>query len=75
MGPYWGGQAEYLRVPWADFTELAGVEPGRTVAVFGAGPVGLMAALPLDDAVHAYDQFDKRIDGWTKVILHPGQAA
>ncbi|WP_407648700.1 alcohol dehydrogenase catalytic domain-containing protein [Actinacidiphila epipremni] len=19
MGPYWGGQAEYLRVPWADF--------------------------------------------------------
>lgn len=75
MGPYWGGQAEYLRVPWADFnllelpaghehehekdftmlsdifptgyhgTELAGVQPGRTVAVFGAGPVGLMAAL------------------------------
>ena len=73
MGPYWGGQAEYLRVPWADFnllelpagdeheqdftmlsdifptgyhgTELAGVEPGRTVAIFGAGPVGLMAAL------------------------------
>ena len=73
MGPYQGGQAEYLRVPWADFNllelppgteheqdftllsdifptgyhgaELAGVEPGRTVAVFGAGPVGLMAAL------------------------------
>lgn len=73
MGPYRGGQAEYLRVPWADFnllelppgteherdftllsdifptgyhgTELAGVEPGRAVAVFGAGPVGLMAAL------------------------------
>jgi glutathione-independent formaldehyde dehydrogenase len=73
MGPYRGGQAEYLRVPWADFnllelppgteherdftllsdifptgyhgTELAGVEPGRTVAIFGAGPVGLMAAL------------------------------
>ncbi len=73
MGPYWGGQAEYLRVPWADFnllelppgtehekdftllsdifptgyhgTELAGVAPGRTVAIFGAGPVGLMAAL------------------------------
>jgi glutathione-independent formaldehyde dehydrogenase len=73
MGPYRGGQAEYLRVPWADFnllelpqgtghekdftllsdvfptgyhgTELAGVQPGRTVAIFGAGPVGLMAAL------------------------------
>jgi glutathione-independent formaldehyde dehydrogenase len=72
MGPYRGGQAEYMRVPWADFnllelppgeeherdftllsdifptgyhgTELAGVEPGRTVAIFGAGPVGLMAA-------------------------------
>jgi glutathione-independent formaldehyde dehydrogenase len=73
MGPYWGGQAEYLRVPWADFnllelpagtdhesdftmlsdifptgyhaTEMAGVGPGKTVAIFGAGPVGLMAAL------------------------------
>jgi len=72
MGPYWGGQAEYLRVPWADFnllhlpegdehesdftmlsdifptgyhgTELAQVTPGKTVAIFGAGPVGLMAA-------------------------------
>jgi glutathione-independent formaldehyde dehydrogenase len=74
MGPYTGGQAEYLRVPFADFnclklpgeqgdqweddfilladifptgyhgTELAGVRPGSTVAVFGGGPVGLMAA-------------------------------
>jgi glutathione-independent formaldehyde dehydrogenase len=72
MGPYKGGQAEYLRVPFADFnclplppgdeheddfamladifptgyhaTELAEVCPGDTVAVFGAGPVGLMAA-------------------------------
>jgi len=74
MGPYTGGQAEYLRVPWADFnalrlpgeendefendfitlsdilptgwhaTVLAGVEPGNTVAIWGAGPVGLMAA-------------------------------
>ncbi|GIF74636.1 glutathione-independent formaldehyde dehydrogenase [Asanoa siamensis] len=72
MGPYWGGQAEFLRVPWADFnllelpagtehendftmlsdifptgyhgTELAGVAPGKTVAIYGAGPVGLMAA-------------------------------
>ena len=30
---------------------------------------------PLDDAVRAYDQFDKRVDGWTKVILHPGKNA
>ena len=72
MGPYRGGQAEYLRVPFADFnclklpageqheddfalladifptgyhaTELAGVSPGESVCVFGAGPVGLMAA-------------------------------
>jgi glutathione-independent formaldehyde dehydrogenase len=72
MGPYDGGQAEYLRVPFADFNllelppgeewerdfamlsdifptgyhgaELAGVQPGDTVAVFGAGPVGLLAA-------------------------------
>lgn len=72
MGPYRGGQAEYLRVPFADVnlldlppgtdheldftmlsdifptgyhgTELAQVGPGDTVAVFGAGPVGLMAA-------------------------------
>ncbi|MEU3274441.1 glutathione-independent formaldehyde dehydrogenase [Saccharomonospora sp. NPDC006951] len=73
MGSYTGGQAEYLRVPWADFnclvlpegseekendyvmladifptgyhaTELADVSPGETVVVYGAGPVGLMAA-------------------------------
>ncbi len=74
MGPYSGGQAEYVLVPYADFnclklpgtpgdqweddflllsdvfptgyhaTELAGVSPGKTVAIFGAGPVGLLAA-------------------------------
>ena len=72
MGPYDGGQAEFLRVPYADFnlltlpegTEhendftmlsdvfptgwhgvvLAGFRPGDSVTVFGAGPVGLMAA-------------------------------
>jgi glutathione-independent formaldehyde dehydrogenase len=72
MGPYPGGQAEYLRVPYADFNclplpvgtehesdyalladsfptgyhgcDLAGVAPGETVAIYGAGPVGLMAA-------------------------------
>ncbi len=74
MGPYRGGQAEYLRVPYADFnalklpgtpgdqfeddfvlladifptswhaTELANVKSGDPVAVFGAGPVGLLAA-------------------------------
>ena len=73
MGPYSGGQAEFLRVPYGDFnclvlprdaqekendyvmlsdifptgyhaTELAGVQPGDSVVVYGAGPVGLMAA-------------------------------
>lgn len=72
MGPYRGGQAQYLRVPYADFNalklpagkehesdfilladifptgwhgvELSGFKPGETVAVFGGGPVGLMAA-------------------------------
>ena len=73
MGPFSGGQAELLRVPYGDFnclilpsdgkekesdyvmlsdifptgyhcTELAGVSPGDTVVVYGAGPVGLMAA-------------------------------
>lgn len=74
MGPYQGGQAEFVLVPYADFnclklpgkpgdeweddflllsdvfptayhaTELACVTPGKTVAVFGAGPVGLLSA-------------------------------
>jgi glutathione-independent formaldehyde dehydrogenase len=73
LGPYDGGQAEYLRVPHGDFnclelpreralkesdyvmcadifatgyhaTELAGVRPGESVVVYGAGPVGLMAS-------------------------------
>ena len=74
MGPYSGGQAELLRVPYGDFnclvlprgseeketdyvmlsdifptgyhaTELAGVKPGHSVVIYGAGPVGLMAAV------------------------------
>ncbi|HKT47934.1 MAG TPA: glutathione-independent formaldehyde dehydrogenase [Candidatus Acidoferrales bacterium] len=74
MGPYQGGQAEYVVVPYADFnclklpgkpfdeweddfvlladvfptayhaTELAGVGPGKTVAIFGGGPIGLLSA-------------------------------
>ena len=27
--------------------------------------------VPLGDAVDAYDKFDKRVDGYTKVILNP----
>lgn len=74
MGPYAGGQAELLRVPYADFnclvlppgseekendyvmlsdifptgyhaTRLAGLTPGDSVVIYGAGPVGLMAAM------------------------------
>src|SRR6201995_5836237 len=73
MGPYNGGQAEYLRVPFADSnclklpddaqekendyvmlsdifptgwhaTELAGLQPGDEIVIYGCGPVGLMAA-------------------------------
>jgi glutathione-independent formaldehyde dehydrogenase len=74
MGPYKGGQAEFVLVPHADFnclklpgrpgdeweddflllsdifptafhaTELACVSAGKTVVVFGAGPVGLLSA-------------------------------
>lgn len=74
MGPYSGGQAQYLRVPYADFnclklpedadekekdyvmlsdifptgwhsTRLADLKPGESILIYGAGPVGLMAAL------------------------------
>ncbi|ALW84348.1 glutathione-dependent formaldehyde dehydrogenase [Hymenobacter sedentarius] len=70
-GGHNGGQAEYARVPYANFgptvipagmdlddavlltditptgyqaAEMAGIQPGDTVVVFGAGPVGIMAA-------------------------------
>ena len=74
MGPYSGGQAQLLRVPYADFnclklpddadekekdyvmlsdifptgwhaTRLAGLKPGESIVIFGAGPVGLMATI------------------------------
>jgi glutathione-independent formaldehyde dehydrogenase len=94
MGPYDGGQAEFLRVPFADvnllhlppgtehendFTmlsdifptgwhgvELSGFVPGDRVAVFGAGPVGLMAAhsalLRGASEVFVVDQVPDRLD-------------
>lgn len=70
-GGYDGGQAEYVRVPYADVgpvvipagmdpddavlltdvvptgyqaAEMGGIQRGDTVVVFGAGPVGIMAA-------------------------------
>ena len=94
MGPWTGGQAEYLQVPYADFNclplpqgteheadfslladifptgyhgaELAGVKPGESVAVFGAGPVGLMAAYSclIRGAAEVYvvDHVQERLD-------------
>lgn len=70
-GGYDGGQAEYVRVPYADVgpvvipdwmdpddavlltdvvptgyqaAEMGGIQVGDTVVVFGAGPIGIMAA-------------------------------
>jgi glutathione-independent formaldehyde dehydrogenase len=93
MGPYQGGQADYLRVPYADFnllklpqgseheldftmlsdifptayfgTDLAGVSPGDSVVVYGAGPVGLLAVhsafLRGAARVFAVDMHDDRL--------------
>jgi glutathione-independent formaldehyde dehydrogenase len=27
--------------------------------------------LPLEEAPHAYEKFDQRVEGYTKVVLHP----
>jgi glutathione-independent formaldehyde dehydrogenase len=96
MGPYQGGQAEYVRVPFADFNclklpgeegdefeddflllsdifptgyhaaELAKVKPGSTVAVFGAGPVGLLSAYSAlikgASQVFVVDRVQERLD-------------
>lgn len=70
-GGYDGGQAEYVRVPYADVSptlipegmdwddavlltdvvptgyqaaEMGGIKTGDTVVIFGAGPIGIMAA-------------------------------
>lgn len=90
MGPYAGGQAELLRVPYGDFnclilpedatekerdyvmlsdifptgwhsTRLANLEPGQSIVIFGAGPVGLMAAM------------SARIQGASQIFVVDGQ--
>jgi threonine dehydrogenase-like Zn-dependent dehydrogenase len=70
-GGFDGGQAQYVRVPYADVgpmvipadldhddavlltdvvptgyqaAEMGGIKPGDTVVIFGAGPIGIMAA-------------------------------
>lgn len=94
MGPYSGGQAQRLRVPYADFNALrlppgkehesdfilladifptgwhgvvlSGFKPGESIAVFGAGPVGLMAAysavLQGASKVFVVDRVKERLD-------------
>ena len=45
----------------------------RDLIVAGRAEPGKIVSheLPLEEAPHGYDQFDKRVDGWTKVLLHP----
>jgi threonine dehydrogenase-like Zn-dependent dehydrogenase len=93
MGGYAGGQAEYVRVPYADVgpfkvghqfrdeqvlfltdifptgymaTELANIQPGDTVAVWGCGPVGqftILSAWMFNPArVIAIDRFPERLE-------------
>jgi threonine dehydrogenase-like Zn-dependent dehydrogenase len=92
-GGYDGGQAEYVRVPYADVgpvkipegmdlddavlltdvvptgyqaAEMGGIQRGDTVVVFGAGPIGIMAAkcawLFGAGRVMIIDQLDYRLE-------------
>ena len=103
MGPYRGGQAQYIRVPYADFNALklpagkeheadfilladifptgwhgvtlSGFKPGETVAVFGAGPVGLMAAYSAQlrgaSRVYVVDRVPERLKAAEKIGCTP----
>lgn len=96
LGPWGGGQAEYVKVPngdWAclklsgkpgdkfedDFTMLADIFPtayyatdmakvsaGKSVAIFGAGPVGLLTAysakLKGASEIYVIDKSKRRLD-------------
>jgi threonine dehydrogenase-like Zn-dependent dehydrogenase len=102
-GGYDGGQAEYVRVPYADVgpmlvpedmheedvlflsdilptgyqaAEMGEIKPGETVAIFGAGPVGLFAAksawLMGAGRVIMIDHFDYRLEfarDWARVEI------
>ncbi|RIJ34294.1 zinc-dependent alcohol dehydrogenase [Pontibacter oryzae] len=92
-GGYNGGQAEYVRVPYANVgpvvipdwmhpddavmltdvvptgyqaAEMGGIQKGDTVAIFGAGPIGIMAAkcawLFGAGRVIVFDQEDYRLE-------------
>ena len=112
LGPYPGGQAEFVRVPFADYnalklpgapgdefeddfvlladifptgfhaTEMAKVRAGDSVAIFGAGPVGLLAGLSASlkgaseiyivDCVPARLQLVKKIPGAVPIDFSKG---
>ena len=63
-GPYAGGQAEFLRAPWAEANCIK--LPGSPVAIFGASPVGLLAAyssmLRGAAEVHVVDAVPERLE-------------
>ena len=92
LGGYAGGQAEYVRVPFADVgpikvdedltdeqvlflsdifptgymgAEMCDIQPGDTIAVWGAGPVGQFAAASAfllgAERVVAIDRFEYRL--------------
>ncbi|KAK2616857.1 hypothetical protein QQS21_000235 [Conoideocrella luteorostrata] len=103
MGPYRGGQAQYIRIPYADFNalklpagkeheadfilladifptgwhgvEISGFQPGESIAVFGAGPVGLMAAysaiLRGASTVYVVDRIPERLAAAQKINCIP----
>lgn len=103
MGPYRGGQAQYIRVPFADFNalvlppgkeheadfilladifptgwhgvEISGFRPGESIAIFGAGPVGLMAAYSASlrgaSRVFVVDRIPERLAAAEKINCIP----
>lgn len=102
MGGYDGGQAEYVRVPYANTdplkipdnvsddqalfltdvlatgyfgADIANVQPGDDVAVFGAGPVGYFSAMSslLRGAARVFvvDHWPTRLDKVAKIGAEP----
>lgn len=103
MGPYRGGQAQYIRIPYADFNALklpkgteheadfilladifptgwhgvtlSGFQPGESIVVFGAGPVGLMAAYSAQlrgaSRVYVVDRVPERLQAAEKIDCIP----
>ncbi|ETI21275.1 hypothetical protein G647_07620 [Cladophialophora carrionii CBS 160.54] len=103
MGPYRGGQAQYIRIPYADFNalklppgteneqdfilladifptgwhgvSLSGFKPGESIGVWGAGPVGLMAAYSATlrgaSRVYVVDRVPERLQAAEKIGCIP----